>query len=167
MNPNPQEKSSQLKQPGKRAGIEAPFAAQMGARDNPLLKLRSLGQHVWLDTISRGVIDLIGRVKARHALKVVALINEGRELTIHRIEHFNLRAVIDFFVSSCFVQRRKPDHDIYRIALDCAQEATERLVHIDDRDLYIEVAGALGVRSIHHNSCDRTRAAPESYGLGA
>ena len=69
------------------------------------------------------MIDLICRLKARYHLKVAVVSNEGRELTEYRIAKFRLADFIDFFIASCFVHFRKPDADIYRIALDIAQVA--------------------------------------------
>jgi putative hydrolase of the HAD superfamily len=111
------------------------------------------------------MIHLISRLKAAYGLKVAAVSNEGRELTIHRIKTFDLGAFMDFFISSCFVHFRKPDADIYRIALDCAQVPAERVVYIDDRDMFVEVAGGLGIRGIHHTGYESTRKALEAWGL--
>jgi putative hydrolase of the HAD superfamily len=62
------------------------------------------------------MIQLMRDLKSRYGLKVAAVSNEGRELTMYRIETIGLRTFVDRFVSSCFVHYRKPDPDIYRIA---------------------------------------------------
>jgi putative hydrolase of the HAD superfamily len=111
------------------------------------------------------MIDLVGRLKALHDLKVIAVSNEARELTIHRIERFNLRSVIDFFISSCFVHFRKPDLDIYLLALDCAQVRPEEVAYIDDRRMFVEVASTLGIHSIWHTAYEATRTGLEALGL--
>src|SRR3989339_808201 len=102
------------------------------------------------------MIDLIARLKAKYGLKVATVSNEGRELTVHRIKQFNLGAFVDFFISSCFVHIRKPDVDLYRLALDCAQVQPEQAVYIDDRPMFVEVACNLGIRCIHHLSYELT-----------
>ena len=61
-----------------------------------------------------------------------------------------LDQLIDTFVSSCFVHYRKPDLDIYRIALDISQAAPEQVAYIDDRALFVEVASSLGIHGILH-----------------
>ena len=66
------------------------------------------------------MLDYVAGLKRRHNLKVAAVSNEGRELTVFRVRTFELYKVIDFFVCSCFVHFRKPDKDIWRIALDVA-----------------------------------------------
>jgi putative hydrolase of the HAD superfamily len=111
------------------------------------------------------MIDLIKVLKARYRLKVVAVSNEGRELMVYRIQTFHLETVIDFFVSSCFVHFRKPDEDIYRIALDIAQVPPDRIVYIEDRAMFVEVAESLGIRGIHHQGYTPTRRALEELGL--
>jgi len=111
------------------------------------------------------MFHFISTLKAAHRLKVVAVSNEGRELTLHRIQKFNLRSVIDFFVSSCFVHHRKPDVEIYLLALDCAQSRPQEVAYIDDRSLFVEVARGLGMHGIHHTGCARTQAAMEDLGL--
>ena len=111
------------------------------------------------------MIDLIRVLKTHHHLKTVAVSNEGRELTRYRIQQFSLDEVIDTFVSSCFVHFRKPDLDIYQIALDVSQSAPEQVVYIDDRRLFVEVADGLGIRGIHHTSYQATHEALDELGL--
>lgn len=111
------------------------------------------------------MIDLVRVLKARHRLKTVAVSNEGRELTRYRIQQFHLQDVIDSFVSSCFVHYRKPDLDIYHIALDISQSAPEQVVYIDDRRLFIEVAQELGIQGVQHTSYQTTYRALDDLGL--
>jgi putative hydrolase of the HAD superfamily len=111
------------------------------------------------------MIDLIKALKAQYGLKVAAISNEGRELTVYRVQTFHLETLIDFFISSCFVHFRKPDEDIYRIALDISQVSPERTVYIEDRDMFVEVAEGLGIRGIHHQDYETTRRALEALGL--
>jgi putative hydrolase of the HAD superfamily len=111
------------------------------------------------------MIGLIRQLKASYNLKIAAVSNEGRELTIHRIQKFRLGEFIDFFVSSCFVHYRKPDADIYRIALDISQVPPAQVVYIEDRPMFVDVAQSLDIRGIDHTSYDTTRAALEGFGL--
>jgi len=111
------------------------------------------------------MIALIRELKARYGLQVAAVSNEGRELTMYRVQRFKLGTVIEFFISSCFVHYRKPDVDIYRIALDIAQVRPEQVVYIDDRAMFVEVARGLGIRGIIHTGYEATRTALEELGL--
>ena len=108
------------------------------------------------------MIELMRRLKNQYGLEVAAVSNEGRELTVYRVQQFELGTVIDFFVSSCFVHFRKPDEDMYRIALDIAQVRPEQVVYIDDRAMFVEVAQGLGIRGIIHTGYQSTSKALEN-----
>jgi putative hydrolase of the HAD superfamily len=96
------------------------------------------------------MIELIRTLKAQYKLKIAVVNNEGRELNEHRIQSFKLNTFVDFFISSCFVHFRKPDEEIYRIALDIAQVPPEQVAYLDDRLMFVQVAEGLGIRGIHH-----------------
>ena len=111
------------------------------------------------------MIELMRGLKAQYGLEIAAVSNEGRELTVYRVKQFGLGTFIDFFVSSCFVHYRKPDEDMYRIALDIAQVTPQRVVYIDDRPMFVEVAQSLEIRGIIHKNFETTRKTLEGLGL--
>ncbi|MGD8603024.1 MAG: HAD family phosphatase [Anaerolineales bacterium] len=111
------------------------------------------------------MISLIKSLKTQHGLRTVAVSNEGRELTVFRIKQFNLREMIDVFIASSFVHYRKPDKDIYHIALDISQATPEEVAYIDDRPMFVDVAGDLGIHGIVHSDFESTRKALEALGL--
>jgi putative hydrolase of the HAD superfamily len=111
------------------------------------------------------MIELMRELKTQYGLQIAAVSNEGRELTVYRVKQFKLGAFIDFFISSCFVHYRKPDADLYRIALDIAQVRPEQVVYIDDRPMFVEVAQGLGIQSIIHKSYQSTVTALGEFGL--
>ncbi len=111
------------------------------------------------------MIELMRGLKSQYGLRVAAVSNEGRELTMYRVQQFGLRTFVDFFVSSCFVHYRKPDEDIYRIALDISQAQSEQVIYIDDRGLFVEVALELGLTGIVHTGYEATRKSLEGFGL--
>jgi len=111
------------------------------------------------------MLDLVQRLRERYPLRVAAVSNEGRELTAYRIVKFDLKRVIDFFIVSSFVHIRKPDADLYRMALDTAQVEPQQALYIDDRALLVQVATGLGIRGIHHQDVDTTREELAHYGL--
>jgi putative hydrolase of the HAD superfamily len=96
------------------------------------------------------MIKLVCNLKKKFGLKMAVVSNEGRELTVYRIKKFKLDYFIDFFISSCFVHFRKPDSDMYRIALEIAQVSPENVIYIEDRLMFIQIAASLGIRGIHH-----------------
>lgn len=105
------------------------------------------------------MIQLLQHLKKSYHLKLAAVSNEGRELTQHRVSTFKLDHFIDFFIVSSFVHIRKPDADIYRMALDIAQVKPAEVVYVDDRLMFVEVAQSLGIQAIHHTSPYQTRRA--------
>jgi putative hydrolase of the HAD superfamily len=111
------------------------------------------------------MISLMRALKSQYGLQVAAVSNEGRELSVYRVQQFKLGKFIDFFVSSCFVHYRKPDADIYRIALDIAQVSPEQVIYIDDRPMFVEVAQSLGIKGIIHKGVQTTRKALEDLGI--
>lgn len=111
------------------------------------------------------MLEFVRALKARHRLKIAVVSNEGRELTAYRIQTFKLAEFVDCFIASCFVHLRKPDEDIYRLALDAAQASPGEAVYIDDRALFVEVARGLGVRGISHTDCAATRKTLAEWGL--
>jgi len=113
----------------------------------------------------RETIDFFLDLKKRHGLLVAAVSNEGRELTNHRIERFQLKELFSVFVSSCFVHYRKPDGDIYRLALDLTCSNPQNAIYIDDRQMFVDEAHKMGIHSIHHRDLQTTRRELEVLGL--
>ena len=111
------------------------------------------------------MIDMVSRLKVRHGLKIAVVSNEARELNAHRIRKFELGAVVDFFISSCFVHVRKPDADIFRLALDIAQVPARQVVYIENTPMFVEIAEGLGIRSILHTDHRSTCAQLATLGL--
>ncbi len=111
------------------------------------------------------MLALMNSLKERYHLKIAVVSNEGRELTVYRIQRFGLGSFVDFFICSSFVHFRKPDEDIFRIALDSAQVAPQQVVYVEDRSLFVEVAKSMGINGLKHSGYDTTRAALAEYGL--
>jgi putative hydrolase of the HAD superfamily len=110
-------------------------------------------------------IALITQLKDRHGLKIAVVSNEAREVNDYRIHKFKLEGFVDFFISSCFVHIRKPDADIFRLALDIAQTAARQVVYIENTPMFVQVAEGLGIRSILHTDYRSTCAKVASFGL--
>jgi putative hydrolase of the HAD superfamily len=111
------------------------------------------------------MLALVTRLKARYGLKVAVVSNEGRELNAHRIRAFQLDKFVDFFVSSSFVHIRKPDVEIFRLALDMAQVETRQVVYLENTPMFVQVAEGLGIRSILHTDYQSTSAKLAALGL--
>jgi putative hydrolase of the HAD superfamily len=133
----------------QRAFSPEQFKAFMFARSQPYLPM----------------LDLIRALRARHSLKILVVSNEGRELNAHRIRQFKLDEMVDAFISSCYVHLRKPDLDLYRLALDIAQTPAEQIIYLENTPMFVAIAEGLGIRGILHTGYPATRAALASCGL--
>lgn len=92
--------------------------------------------------------------------------NESRELNYDRIEKFGMRKMFQLFISSCFVGYRKPEIDIYRLALETTQIPAEQCCFIDDRPLNLESAAKVGMHAIEMSVIEQLRSDLEKLGVG-
>jgi putative hydrolase of the HAD superfamily len=111
------------------------------------------------------MIELVRNLKAKYGLKIIVVSNESRELNAHRISKFKLAGFVDAFISSCFVHLRKPDADIFKLALDVAQTPARQIVYIENTALFVQIAEGLGIRSILHTDYKSTCAKLAAFGL--
>ena len=111
------------------------------------------------------MIELIRTIKHDYGLRTIAVNNEPREINEYRIREYDLESFIDFFASSCYVQTRKPDKDIYVFALNIAKVQPEEVIYIDDRLVLIQAARKLRLNGIQHSTVTNTRKALAQFGL--
>ncbi len=111
------------------------------------------------------MIELVRTLKAKYGLKIAVVSNEARELNAYRIRTFKLDGFVDACISSCFVHLRKPDTDIFRLALDIAQVPAGQVVYIDNTPMFVQIAEELGIRSILHTDYQSTCEKLASFGL--
>ena len=111
------------------------------------------------------MISLIRQLKVKYGLKIVVVSNESRELNDHRIQKFKLNEFVDSFISSCYVCLRKPDADIFRLALYVSQVPAKQVVFIDNTQMFVQIAEGLGIRSIWHTDYKSTCEKLASFGL--
>ena len=83
--------------------------------------------------------------------------NESRELNQYRIEKWKMRKIFSVFVSSCYVGLRKPEHDIYRLALETTQKDPQECCFVDDRALNVESAAKLGMQAIEMQTLEQLK----------
>lgn len=110
-------------------------------------------------------IAFFQRVKTTNGLKMGLISNEGQGITEHRVVKFGLRALADFLVISHFVHFRKPDREIWQLALNLAQATPQESIYIDDREMFVNVAADLGFTAVHHESLETTRERLRGLGL--
>jgi putative hydrolase of the HAD superfamily len=133
----------------KRAFTRAKFRRFMFAQSQPYAEM----------------IALVRNLKAKYGLKIIVVSNESRELNAYRIRHFKLDGFVDAFISSCFVRLRKPDADIFKLALDIAQTPARQIVYIENTPLFVQIAEGLGIRGILHTDYKSTCMKLASFGL--
>ncbi len=105
------------------------------------------------------MLTMLQLLKKRYRVKVAVVSNEGRELAEYRIRKFKMNDFVDFFIVSSFVHFRKPDTDIFKIALDTAQVSPKQVVYLEDRAMFVQVAETLGIQGLRHidykSTCDK------------
>ena len=111
------------------------------------------------------MITMVKELKEKFGLKIVVVSNEGRGLNEFRIKKFKLTSFVDSFISSCYVCLRKPDIDIFRLALETNQVSKDQVVYIDNTQMFVQIAEIMGIRSVLHVDYHSTRVQLASYGL--
>jgi putative hydrolase of the HAD superfamily len=111
------------------------------------------------------MIELFAQLKVRHGLRIFVVSNEARELNAYRIRKFKLDGFVDGFISSRFFHIRKPDADIFRLALDIAQAPACQVLYIENTPMFVQIAEGLGIRSVLHTDYKSTCAKLASFGL--
>lgn len=96
----------------------------------------------------RESLDFLTKLAKTKRYILASLNNESREINEHRIKEFHLREYFEAFFSSCYLGVRKPDAQIYRLALAITQREPAECVMIDDRGLNLECARELGMPTI-------------------
>jgi putative hydrolase of the HAD superfamily len=133
----------------KRPFTRAEFRGFMCAQSKPCLEM----------------LNLVARLKARCGLKITVVSNEARELNAYRIQKFKLDGFVDTFISSCFVQLRKPDVAIFHLALDISLAPAQEIVYIENTPMFVQIAKGLGIRSILHTDYQSTCVRLAALGL--
>jgi putative hydrolase of the HAD superfamily len=110
------------------------------------------------------MLNLVRRIKEKYGIKIAVVNNEGSELNKHRIDKFKLGEFVDFFISSCIVHFRKPDADIFKVALDIAHVDPEKVIYLEDRPMFVQVASTLGIRGIIHHDFNTTKKQLADFG---
>ncbi len=111
------------------------------------------------------MIELATQLKARLGMKIAVVSNEGREMNAFRVRKFNLDRFVDSFISSSFVHLRKPDVNMFRLALDIVQVPASQTVFIDNTPMFVQIAEGLGMRGILHTGYKSTREKLSALGL--
>ena len=111
-----------------------------------------------------GSLELVEEL-AQAGYSLVTLNNESRSLNRHRIDEFGLRRWFSAFLSSCYLGVKKPEPEIYRLALDLTQRDPSECLFIDDRELNLECAADEGLAGILFRTPDQLRSELQDRGV--
>ncbi|MCB8955009.1 MAG: HAD family phosphatase [Nocardioides sp.] len=106
-------------------------------------------------------------VRELHAAQVplLGLTNWSAELYPHAPERFAVLALLDHVVVSGEVGAAKPDPAAYRAVIERAGVPPERLVFVDDKQVNVDAAAALGMDAIRFTTADELRRQLRERGL--
>ncbi len=93
-------------------------------------------------------LALVDRLASTGRYLLATLNNESRELNEYRIARFGLGSRFLLFVSSCYVGLRKPEREIYRLAVDVVNRSAADCLFVDDRPINVECAEAVGMQAV-------------------
>jgi putative hydrolase of the HAD superfamily len=103
-----------------------------------------------------GSIDFLDELSAT-GLQLASLNNESLEINEHRIRSFALNTRLSLFLSSCYLGVKKPEADIYELALRITQRSPDECVFVDDRALNLECAADVGMDGVLFTGVDDLR----------
>jgi putative hydrolase of the HAD superfamily len=112
-------------------------------------------------------LEFLGKLARTRQYSMAALNNESLEINEYRIKTFNLRQYFEMFLSSCYLGVRKPQPEIYKLALKITQCEPGECVLIDDRALNLEFAAEQGIRTIQFKDVAQLRADLAAMGVTA
>lgn len=112
-----------------------------------------------------GSLQVAARLAKAGKYLMSTLNNESRELNLYRIEHFELRKHFSLFMSSSFLGVKKPEDEMFHLALDLCQRDPEECVFIDDREINLEGADNLGLQTLHFKNAQQLEEDLHNLGL--
>ena len=112
----------------------------------------------WNDMISEKtqVTGILRRLHRRH--KLMALTNTNVLHLAHIKTRYPSLSVFDDWVASCEVGLRKPDAQMYRLAVDRAGVRPDAAVYVEDRPELIEAGRAVGLTAIRFENPEQLEA---------
>ncbi len=99
------------------------------------------------------VVELIKKLKTDYQL--IMMSNQIEDWLEEVIDQNSLRGSFDFFLNSYQVKFKKPDEQIFRLALEKSRSKPEEILFIDDRRENVEAAGGIGIQTIQFKSYEQ------------
>ena len=110
-------------------------------------------------------MPLLSELFGRGQVRMGQLNNESRELNDMRLDRFGLRQYWSVFFCSAYVHLRKPEPEIYKLALEVLQAPAGEVLFIDDREKQVEAARSLGMDAVQYTGSAALRAELEQREL--
>lgn len=110
-------------------------------------------------------LGILGNLAASDSVFLGMLNNESSELNDYRIDTFSLRKYFKIFLSSCYVGLRKPDTDIFKLALNILQQDAGSVAFVDDRSGNVQAALDVGIHGIRYQGAEQLKAEFEKLGI--
>ncbi len=112
-------------------------------------------------------LALASRLSRSQRYLMATVNNESLELNLHRIRTYGLREVFAAFFSSCFLGTKKPEYQIFWMALQITQRAPEECLFIDDRTANLDCARELGLATVKFESATQLAGELSRQGITA
>jgi putative hydrolase of the HAD superfamily len=110
------------------------------------------------------MIDYMRELRGR-GLRMALLTNNVREWEPHwRAKLPDIDEIFEVIVDSAFVGMRKPDPAIYELTVERLGDGlrAEECAFLDDSDVNVQAAEALGMRAVHYHEAAQARAELEA-----
>ncbi len=120
-----------------------------------IAELRRLDVEMW-STVNPQMIRWLESLSGA-GLKTALLSNMISDMAVHARETFRWLNKLTFHVLSCEVGLIKPDSAIYERCLEGLQVTPSEALFVDDKQINVQAARALGITSIHFHSVGQLR----------
>ncbi|GAA4099530.1 HAD-IA family hydrolase [Mucilaginibacter panaciglaebae] len=114
-------------------------------------------EFVYQQSVELPTLKWLKEWKKDCGFRIISVNNEGKELNDYRVKKFKLHDFFDAFISSCEVGLRKPDPNIWKLAMGIAQAQPNQCVYFDDRIMFVNAAKNLGIRAYLHTDLESTK----------
>ena len=110
-------------------------------------------------------MELLTDLSSSGRYRLATLNNESRELNEHRIEAFGLRDHFSMFLTSSYLGMKKPEPEIFALAIDITGVGPGEAVFVDDRALNLECALRAEIRAVQFESAGQLRSDFQAIGI--
>jgi putative hydrolase of the HAD superfamily len=126
--------------------LEAPLEERLGRR----VELGSMAERMMAELHpNQELFDYYRRLRDEHGLRLGILTNNVREWEPLWRPKLPIDEIFDDVVDSAFVGMRKPEPEIYALALERLGASAEECAFVDDIEVNVTAARELGLHGIH------------------